>query len=194
MTDANTENTTTSSDDRRDELRAKIEASERRIAERSFADQAREAAETAIDYTRRHPLQVVAGAVVAGLLIGLMTAPGRRVANRAVHSTAHAVSDASAATARAAKNVSHESMRAGSAASDAIAAFGMKLIDTMLDAGRAGQDGIEDLADNAAAKARKLRRDAGYAAGNAGDKSREIAHRTRRRTSRAVRDLTNKVS
>lgn len=181
-------------DARRDELRAKIEASERRIAERTLADQAKDAAESAIEYTRKNPLTVVGGAVALGLAIGLMTRPGRRVATRAATGAASAVSGAAAGTANAARNVSTKSVsRFGSLIADAVVAYGMKLIDDALDAGRAGQDALEDFGDSATSKARELRRDAGYLAGSAADKGRSATRRTRRRASRAVRDLTSKV-
>jgi len=69
--------------DKRDELRAKIEASERRIQERTMADDARDAAVAARDYTRAHPLTVIGGAIGIGILIGLATPPGRRAAGPA---------------------------------------------------------------------------------------------------------------
>ena len=55
----------------RDALRARIEAAERRNAERSLTDQARDAADAAIDYTRAHPLTVIGGALAFGLVIGI---------------------------------------------------------------------------------------------------------------------------
>lgn len=178
-------------DTERDQLRAKIEASERRIAERTLADQAKEAADAALEYTKENPLKVVGGAVAVGLLIGLMTSPGRRIASRAASGTAAAVSGAAASTTRAAKNATAEGSRLGNLISDAIIAFGIKLMDDALDAGRAGKDALEDAGDSAAARARALRREASYLAGSAADKGRTAARRTRRKASRAVRDLTN---
>ena len=75
----------------RDELRAKIEASERRIAERTLADQAQEVAEAAVDYTRKNPLTVVAGAIALGVVIGAMTKPGRRAVQSAATGAADVV-------------------------------------------------------------------------------------------------------
>ena len=84
-------------------LRAKIEASERRNAERTLADQAREAAEAATEYTRAHPLTVIGGAVAIGLLVGLATRPGRRVATRAAGAVGAAASGAAASAASGVK-------------------------------------------------------------------------------------------
>ena len=54
-----TELTPISAADSRDALRARIEAAERRNADRTIADQAREAATAAVDYTRANPLTVI---------------------------------------------------------------------------------------------------------------------------------------
>ena len=186
---------------KRDELRMKIEASERRIAERTLADQAREAAEAALDYTKANPLKVVGGAIAVGLLIGLMTKPGRRVATHAASSAAGAASSAASAVGSAASNAAHSvgtaarsrGSRFGALVADALVAYGMRLIDEMMDGARAGQDKIEDISDSAAAKARELRREAGYIAGSAADKTRTVTRRTRRRAERAVRDLGERV-
>lgn len=71
-----------SDQEKRDQLRARIEAGERRVEERTLADQAREAADNAIDFAKAHPIATVAGAVAVGLVIGAMTKPGRRLARR----------------------------------------------------------------------------------------------------------------
>ena len=181
-------------DEKRDQLRAKIEASERRIAERTLAEQAKEAAEAATDYVKANPLKVVGGAVVVGLLVGAMTAPGRRVAKRAATGAASTVGGAATGAAKKVSNVAkNRSSAFGSLIADAVVAYGVKLIDDMMDTARAGQDAIEDMGDSATAKARELRRDAAYMAGSAADKSRTATRRTRRRAERAVRDLTERV-
>mgnify|MGYP001101366086 CR=1 FL=1 len=78
-----------SADGKRDALRARIEAAERRNAERTVAVQAREAASAAVDYTRAHPLTVLVSFVAApvaslnpfigvGLIAGIVEAGLRR--------------------------------------------------------------------------------------------------------------------
>lgn len=182
-------------DAKRDALRVKIEASERRIAERTLADQAREAAEAATNYAKENPLQVVGGAIAVGILIGLMTTPGRRVATDAATNAAGAVSGAASKAARGVGDAAKKrSSKFASLVADALVAYGIKLIDEALSGARAGQDKLEDISDTASAKARELRRDASYVAGSAADKGRTVARRTRRRAERAVRDLTDKVS
>lgn len=187
-------NNSSAADQKRDELRMKIEASERRIAERTLGDTAREMAQTAGDYAKANPLQVVGGAVAVGILIGLMTKPGRRVASQAASNAADAVGGAATSAGKSVGNaVKQRSSKFGSLVADALVAYGIKLIDEALSGARASQDKLEDIGDNASAKAREIRRDAGYMAGSAADKTRTVARRTRRRAERAVRDLTEKV-
>lgn len=195
----------TPADRKRDELRMKIEASERRIADRTLAEQAQEAAKAATDYARANPMKVVGGAVALGIVIGLLTSPGRRVAktaatgaagavSTAATSTAHAVSSAASGAAGSARRaVSSRGSKFLGLIADALIAYGIKLIDEAMDGARAGKDKLEDIGDSTAAKARELRRDAGYMAGSAADKGRTITRRTRRRAERAVRDLTERA-
>lgn len=184
----------TSPQDARDSLRTKIEASERRIAERNLADTAKDAATSAVEYTRQNPLTVVGGAIAVGLLIGLMTKPGRRAATNAASGAVNAVTGAASGTAQAAKGITEKNAaRFGTLVADTIVAYGMKFIDDALEGARAGQDTLEDIGDSATARARELRREAGYMAGTAADKTRSATTRTRRRAERAVRDLTGKV-
>jgi len=179
----------------RDELRAKIEASERRIAERTLADQAQEAAGAATEYVKQNPLTVLGGAIALGLVVGAMTQPGRRAARNAATGAANAVSGAASG---AAQTVGTAAKKRGSAfgtlLADALVAYGIKLIDEALDGARSGQDSLEDIGDSATAKARELRRDAGYMAGSAADKGRTVTRKTRRRAERAVRDLTDRIT
>ncbi|MEM7690644.1 MAG: hypothetical protein AAF291_16645 [Pseudomonadota bacterium] len=183
----------------RDALRAKIEARERRIAERTLAEEARDAAEVASEYVKQHPLQVIGGAVALGLLIGLMTKPGRRAVGNAASGTANAVSGvASGASSGAAKKVGSAAMsqssRFATLVADAIVAYGIKLIDDILDGARAGKEKAEDLSDAASATARTAKREAAHAAGTAADKTRAMGQRTRRRATRAVRNMADRIS
>jgi len=191
--------------EKRDALRTKIEASERRIAERTLAEQAAEAAQAATDYARANPLKVVGGAIVVGVAIGLMTNPGRAAAHKAASGAASAVGNAASGTANAVSNAAAGAGKAASNAvksrgsvfiglvTDALVAYGIKFIDQALDGAKNGQDRIEDLSDSATAKAREIRRDASYAVGTAADKTRTTARRSRRRAERAIRDLTERV-
>ena len=181
--------------DKRDELRAKIEASERRIAARTLAEQAREAAQAAGDFARKHPFTILGGAAAVGLLIGLSTKPGRRAARTAASNTVDAVNSAAKGTANLARNASvKQASRLGTLVTDAIVAYGIRLIDGALETARTGQDKLEDIGDSTSARARELRRDTEYYAGSASDKGRDITRRTRRKAGRAVRDLKDRVS
>lgn len=177
--------------DKRDELRAKIEASERRIAERSVADDARDAAVAARDYTRAHPLTVVAGAIGIGMLIGLATPPGRRAAGRAAHATANAAGSAASAAGSAARK-GGEAMFAP--LMNALTAYILKLVEETLSAAEAGQDKVEDLADSAESAARKARREAEYRAGTVADSARKSARRTQRKAGRTVRGIKGRLT
>lgn len=190
-----------SEEQRRDELRQKIEASERRIAERTLGDQAKEAADAALDYTKANPLTVIGGALAIGMLIGLATPPGRRMARTVATSAAGGAASAAGAVgdaaSNAAKGVSDVARKRvspfGVMIADTLVAYGMRAIDEVMDAKRAGQDALEDVSDSASAKARTLRREANYVAGTAADKTRAASRRTRRRAERVVRDLTDRV-
>ena len=200
-----TDLTPSTADAKRDELRQKIEASERRIAERTLGDQAREAAEAALDYTKANPLKVVGGAIAVGLVIGLMTQPGRRAATRAATTATGAASSAASAVGGAVGSAASGAVRTvsnaakgrsskfGALVADSLVAYAIRMIDEVMDGARTGQDKLEDIGDSASAKARELRREASYIAGSAADKGRDVTRRTRRRAERAVRDLTDRA-
>lgn len=156
------------SDEKRAELREKIEAGEQRQEERALADRAREAADTATDFVKAHPLATIGGAIAIGLAIGAMTKPGRRVARRGgVLATLFA---------------------------DAAIAYGMHAIDRAGDLAREGQDRLEDLGDSVAAGARSARRDTAYLAGKAADRTSSAARTASRKAGRTVRNLRSRIS
>lgn len=68
--------------EKRDQLRARIEAGEKRQEERSFLDQAKNVADSAVDFAKRHPVATVAGAIAVGLAVGAMTRRGRELGRR----------------------------------------------------------------------------------------------------------------
>nr|WP_298927674.1 hypothetical protein [uncultured Erythrobacter sp.] len=180
--------------DKRDTLRAKIEASERRIAERTVADQAKEVAGAATTYVKENPLKVLGGAIAAGIVIGAMTSPGRRAAYGAATGAAKAVNGAASGAAKTVTTAAKSRGTAfGTLLADAVVAYGVKLIDDALDTAKAGKDKVEDISDTASAKAREVRRDADYFAGNVVDKGRTVTRRTRRRAERTVRDIKDRV-
>jgi hypothetical protein len=143
----------------RDALRARIEAAERRNAERSLADQARAAAAAAGDYTRAHPLTVIGGALAAGLLIGLATRPGRRVAARAASAVGAAASGAAGRAASGARSLAARGgARLAALIGEAILAYALDLLEEALAGKRAGPERSAAAADAAGPRARKARR------------------------------------
>lgn len=180
--------------DSRDSLRARIEAAERRNAERTIGDQAREAASAAVDYTRAHPLTVIGGALAAGLIIGLLTRPGRQVASRAFHGTADKISGAaSSARSRVDDLTSRRGSRFGKTIGETAVGYVMTMMDEVLETARATQDRAADLGDAAGSKARKLSAEASDAAGSAATSTRALARKTADAAASAARDLGRKV-
>jgi len=180
--------------DKRDALRARIEAAERRNAERTLADQARDAASSAIEYTRANPLTVIGGAVAAGLVIGLLTRPGRRVAGKALHSANDAVSDA-VASARSAVSgsVPRKRSRIGELVGEAAVAYIMSALEELLDSARAGQDKAAELGDAAGAKAKTITASVSETAGSAADSTRALARKTADAAVDVLRDIRRKT-
>ncbi|WP_394728209.1 hypothetical protein [Altererythrobacter sp. GH1-8] len=166
------ENSTMSDDEKREELKQRIAAGEARHAARTVAESAKEAAGNAAEFIKRKPLVAVGGAIAAGLAIGLMTKPGRRVARQAVGK-----SSVFALLAR-----------------DAVLAFGMKLIDEASTAARTGQDKLEDLSDSARDSARTVKREATYIAAKASDNAAAAKRTATRKTRRAVRGFRDRIS
>lgn len=156
-----------SDEQKRDALRSRIEASEARNDARSLADQARDAADSALAFTRKHPLAVVGGVLVAGLAIGAMTRRGRNIGRRG------------GVLARL--------------ASDAALAYGARMIDGMVDGAQYAGDRIEDFGDSATTAARGLRRDAAYKLDAAGDALRASGRKAGRKGSRAYRALRSRL-
>lgn len=181
-------------DGKRDALRAKIDAAERRNAERTLADNARAAATAAVDYTRAHPLTVIGGAAALGLTIGLMTRPGRDAARKVMGSATGAVSGAASSASSGVKSVAARGGTAfGTLFGEAALAYLVTLIDDAAETARAGQERVGEIGDAAGTKARKLRRDAGDAADTAADSTKALARKTRDAATGLVRDLKRKT-
>jgi ElaB/YqjD/DUF883 family membrane-anchored ribosome-binding protein len=141
----------------RDSLRARIEAAERRNAERTLADQAREAAAAATDYARAHPLAVVGGALAIGLVVGLATRPGRKVAARAAGVVSAAATGAATSASSGVREIaSRGGSKLGALVGNALLAYAMQVIEEVLDGTRAGQDKLGDFSEAAGEKARNV--------------------------------------
>lgn len=155
------------SPDQTDLLRARIEAAQARNTERNLADSAREAAETAKDFVREHPLATVAGVAALGLAIGAMTKRGRR-AGRAAGTGA--------------------GRWLGYAAEMGLA-YAASAMNNASEAAQKGQDRLEDLSDTVADSARGLRRQTAHKTGDAQDAARRVTREIGKQASRAVRDF-----
>jgi len=174
----------------RDALRARIEAAERRNAERDFAQKAREAATAGADYTRAHPLTVIGGAVAVGLAIGLLTRPGRRVAGQAARSAGDAIAGAASSAGSGARNLAARGgSRLGTLLGEAAVAYVMTLVDDVIESARDGKNRADELGEAAGAQAKKLSANTSRTAVAAVDGTRDIARRTRDAAISAVRDL-----
>ena len=78
-------------EEKRDQLRARIEAGEQRHEQRSFAEQAKNVADSAVEFEKKHPVATVAGAITIGLAIGAMTRRGRDLGRRGTSLASRAV-------------------------------------------------------------------------------------------------------
>ena len=176
--------------DNRDALRARIEAAERRNADRSIVDQARAAADAAVDYTRANPLTVIGGALALGLVIGLLTRPGRRVAGRAIGTAGDAISGVASTASSGVRNVTARGgSRIGTMVGEAIMTYVMSLINELAETARTGQERAGDLGNAAGAQAKKLSASATEAAASAAESTRKLA----RKTAETARDLGSRT-
>lgn len=162
--------TTTPSTDakKREALRAKIEAGEQRQAERGFAEQARDAADGALDYVRANPFKAVAAVAVGALLIGAMTRPGRRLGRK--------------------------TGRLAGAATDAAMAYGLSLLDSAGNAASKGQDRLADLGDSVGSKARSWQSAAARETSDLSDYLRTAARRSSKRAGKTIDDLRSRLT
>lgn len=157
-----------STQEKRDELRAKIEAGEQRNEERTIGDYAKSAADSTTQFVKDHPFAAVAGVAVVGLAIGAMTRPGRRAGQRAGALATYAT--------------------------EMGLAYASGLLDQAGDVARAGGDKLEDFGDDVAFTARKARRSAAAAAGNSSDNMLSLSRKAARRAGRTYRDAKARVA
>lgn len=155
-----------SDSDKREELKARIEAGQRRNEQRSFADQARDAADAATQFAKEHPIATVVGGLALGLLVGSMTRGGRRVGRR----------------------VGRSAGDWASTASDAALAFTLGLLDDATDLARHGKDAVSDAGERMALGTRELKRDADHYTRSLADRATTGSRLTGRSLSRRLRD------
>ena len=152
-----------STQEQRDELRRKIEQSERRNEERSLADMARDATDSATEFVKEHPILTVSAVALIGLAIGSRTSKGRELTGRA------------------------------GGFADHLADLGMAYASGMAskggDATRHGGDRLVDFGDDVAFGSRAARRNAAYYADRQKDAARHAGRRAARKAGRSYRDL-----
>lgn len=159
--------------EKREELREKIEAGERRNAERGLSDYARDARDSATSFVKEHPFATVAGGLAIGVIIAAMVpGPGRRLRKQA---TARGTALAAMLT-------------------ELGMAYGSSLLDSLGDAARTGQDKLEEFGESLGDTARGLRRDAGHLAADAGESARALRRDAGEKAGRSIRDLRARMS
>lgn len=159
-----------SSEAKRQELKAKIEAAEQRNADRTLGQMAKEASETATNFVKLHPLATVAGVAVLGLAIGAMTRPGRRVGR--------------AAGTRATAFASY--------AAELGMAYATGMFDAATEAAKTGKDTIEDIGDAINDNASAAKRKATFLSGNAAAEAKSLSRKVGKKAGRTVRDLRSR--
>ncbi|MGB7408336.1 MAG: hypothetical protein WA908_07505 [Pontixanthobacter sp.] len=161
-----------SSEEKRQELKAKIEAAERRNADRTIGDRVQDASDSAAQFVKDHPVAAIAGVAVLGLAIGAMTRPGRR------------------AGAEAGRRTSAFANRAAEIGM----AYASGLFDAAGDAALAGRDKLEDMSDAMGDNARAAKRRASYSGGNAAAKARILSRETGKSAYRSTRGVRSRFS
>ncbi len=159
-----------SSEEKRQELKAKIEAAEKRNEERSLGEYAQEATETAKQFVKDHPVATVAGVAVLGLAIGAMTRPGRRVGAQA---------------GRRASSFASQAAEMGMA-------YASGLFDAAGDVAATGRDRLEDVGDSIGDNARAARRRARFSGGNAVAKANILSREAGKGAGRGARGLRSR--
>jgi len=152
-----------STQEQRDELRRKIEESERRQDERSYADMAREATDTATEFVKEHPILTVSVVALVGLAIGSRTTRGRELTGRAVGFADHLV--------------------------DLGMAYAGGMATKVGDVTRHSGDRLVDFGDDVAFGRRGARRDARYFAERQKQAAHHAGRKAARKAGRGYRDL-----
>ena len=152
-----------STQEQRDELRRKIEESERRNEERSIADIARDATDSATEFVKTHPMLTIGAVALIGLAIGSRTSKGRELTGRAVGFADHLA--------------------------DLGMAYAGGMASRLGDATRHGGDRLVDFGDDVAFGGRAAKRNAHYFAERQKDAARHAGRRAARKASRGYRDL-----
>lgn len=153
---------------KREALRAKIDAAEIRIEQRSLSGQAKDAADGALSFVKANPLKSLAAVAIGALIIGSLTRPGRRAGRKA-------------------------GVLAG-AASEAALAYALGLFESASNAGSKSQGRLSDLGESVSAKARSWQSTGAREVGELSDYLISAAKRSGKRAGRTIDELRGRIS
>ena len=159
-------------DEKREEIKARIAAAEEReanrggksLTEKSASETASNAADAFTGFVKEHPLAAAAGGVALGVLIaGMFKAPRQAAARGGAKAAGLAAIGAEIASG-----------------------FASQLMDGATDVGRQGARRMEDFTDTTGDRARSVSRKAGLKAGDAADAARIARRETGKAIARAI--------
>lgn len=153
---------------KREALRGKIAAGENRNAERSLADQAKAAADGALDFVKANPLKAVAGVAIGALIIGAFTRPGRKLTRK--------------------------TGKLAGVATEAALAYGLGLLETAGNAAGKGQDKLAELGETVGDKARAWQSTAAREGSELSDYLVDAAKRSGKRAGKTIDELRGRFS
>lgn len=156
-------------DSKRRELKNKVDAAQKRNAERSIGDYARDAGESATSFVKQHPITTVVGGLALGVLIAsVVPGPGRRLRKKA----------------------SARSAALAGVVADLALTYGAQLLDSAEKAADTGGRKLSALGGAIGDSARSAGRGASSAADNAGDTARDLG----KAAVRTLRDLRSRMT
>lgn len=158
--------------EKREALRGKISEGQQRNSQRSFADQAKQAADGALEYVKANPLKTVAGVTIGALLIGALSRPGRRAGRKAAEKTS----------------------AFATIATEAALAYGLGLLETAGTAASKGQDKLADLGETVGEKARAWQTTAAKEGSELSDYLVKAAKRGGKQAGKSIKELRNRLS
>lgn len=153
--------------EKREALRGKIAAGERRNSQRSFGDQAKAAADGALDYVKANPLKAVAGVAIGALIIGAFTKPGRKITKK--------------------------TSKLANVATEAALAYGLGLLESAGNAASKGQDKLAELGESVGPKARAWQSAAAKEGSELSDYLVKVAKRGGKRAGKTIDELRSRL-
>lgn len=153
--------------EKREALRGKIAAGERRNSQRSFGDQAKAAADGALDYVKANPLTALAGVAIGALIIGAFTKPGRKITKK--------------------------TGKLANIATEAALAYGLGLLESAGTAASKGQDKLADLGETVGEKARAWQSTAAKEGSELSDYLVKAAKRSGKRAGKTIDELRSRL-